>query len=48
MGATEGPAPGGIDGRACKEFRRDSFYVPTVGVARAKLRDLGSAPMRGP
>jgi hypothetical protein len=45
MGATDDPAPGGIDGRACKKFRRDSFDVTTAGVARAKLRDLGSAPM---
>jgi hypothetical protein len=45
MGATDGPAPGGIDDRACKEFRRDSFDVPTAGEACAKLRDLGGAPM---
>ena len=45
MGATDGPAPGGIDGGACKKFRRDSFDVTTCSVARAKLRDLGGAPM---
>jgi hypothetical protein len=35
----------GIDGRACKEFRRDSFDVSTAGVARTKLRDLGGGLM---
>ena len=39
--------PGGIDSRGCKEFRRDSFDVPTAWVARAKLRGLaGGLDMR--